>query len=126
MLLKSYPHVNPQIISKVSHIKKQALGYKRENQRRVPSLFVCLFVCFWFFPDRVSLCNPGCPGTHSVEKADLELRNPHASASQVLGLKVCVTTARRVPSGEIKCDGGHTAGEAAAYISHPGCCPQIT
>jgi hypothetical protein len=51
--------------------------------------FVCLF-CFW---DRVSLCSPGCPGTHSVDQAGLELRNSPASASQVLGLKVCATTA---------------------------------
>jgi hypothetical protein len=39
-----------------------------------------VFVCFW---DRVSLCSPGCPGTHSVDQAGLELRNPPASASQV-------------------------------------------
>jgi hypothetical protein len=54
-------------------------------------LFVCLFVCF---RDRVSLCSPGCPGTHSVDQAGLELRNPPALASQVLGLKVCITTAQ--------------------------------
>jgi hypothetical protein len=42
--------------------------------------------------DRVSLCSPGCPGTHSVDQAVLELRNPPASASQVLGLKACATT----------------------------------
>jgi hypothetical protein len=42
--------------------------------------------------DRVSLCSPGCPGTHSVDQAGLELRNSPASASQVLGLKVCATT----------------------------------
>jgi hypothetical protein len=50
--------------------------------------------CFLFFVfrDRVSLCSPGCPGTHSVDQAGLKLRNPPASASQVLGLKVCVTT----------------------------------
>ena len=67
-------------------------------------LFVCLFVCFglvWFglvfclfvlfFRDRVSLCSPGCPGTHSVDQAGLELRNQPASASQVLGLKACTT-----------------------------------
>jgi hypothetical protein len=29
------------------------------------------------------------PGTHSVDQAGLELRNPPASASQVLGLKAC-------------------------------------
>jgi hypothetical protein len=51
-----------------------------------------LFVCLFFFQDKVSLCSPGCPGTHSVDKASLELRNPPASASQVLGLKACATT----------------------------------
>jgi hypothetical protein len=42
--------------------------------------------------DRVSLCSPGCPGTHFVDQAGLELRNPPASASRVLGSKVCATT----------------------------------
>ena len=42
--------------------------------------------------DRVSLCSPGCPGTHSVDQVDLELRNAPGSASQVLGLKACATT----------------------------------
>jgi hypothetical protein len=37
------------------------------------------------------LVNSGCPGTHSVDQAGLELRNSPASASQVLGLKVCTT-----------------------------------
>jgi hypothetical protein len=50
----------------------------------------CLFVCL--FQDRVSLCSPGCPGTHSVDQAGLELRNPPASASGVLGLKASATT----------------------------------
>jgi hypothetical protein len=49
---------------------------------------------FLFFRDRVSLYSPGCPGTHFVDQAGLELRNPPASASQVLGLKACATTAR--------------------------------
>jgi hypothetical protein len=63
--------------------------------------FVCLFVfvlflfvCLFVFRDRVSLCSPGCPGTHYVDQAGLQLRNPPASASQVLGLKACATTAR--------------------------------
>jgi hypothetical protein len=61
-------------------------------------LFVCLFGLVWFglvwfgFPDGVSLCSPGCPGAHSVDQAGLKLRNPPASVSQVLGLKVCATT----------------------------------
>jgi hypothetical protein len=52
------------------------------------------FTFFWFlvFQDRVSLCSLGCPGTHSVDQAGLQLRNPPASASQVLGLKSCATT----------------------------------
>jgi hypothetical protein len=44
---------------------------------------------FW---DRVSLCSPGCLGTHSVDQAGLKLRNLPASASGVLGLKACATT----------------------------------
>ncbi|GAB1299121.1 N-alpha-acetyltransferase 16, NatA auxiliary subunit [Apodemus speciosus] len=39
------------------------------------------------FFETVSLCSPGCPGTHSVDQAGLELRNLPASASQVLGLQ---------------------------------------
>jgi hypothetical protein len=31
--------------------------------------------------DRVSMCSPGCPGTHFVDQAGLKLRNPPASAS---------------------------------------------
>ena len=55
--------------------------------------FVCVCVCF-VFQDRVSLRIFDCPGTHSVDQADLELteicllllHNP------LLGLKVCDTT----------------------------------
>jgi hypothetical protein len=42
----------------------------------------------------VSLCNPGYPGTFSVDQAGLELKDLPASASQVLELKMCVTTAQ--------------------------------
>jgi hypothetical protein len=55
-------------------------------------ILVCLFVCLFVFQDRVSLYSPGCPGTHFVDQAVLELRNPPASASRVLGLKACTTT----------------------------------
>ena len=54
--------------------------------------FVCL-LGWLVFQDRVSLYSPGCPETHSVDQAGLELRNLPASASQELGLKVCATTA---------------------------------
>jgi hypothetical protein len=52
---------------------------------------VVAFVFVFVFQDRISLCSPGCPGTHFVDQADLELRNPPASASRVLGLKACAT-----------------------------------
>jgi hypothetical protein len=54
--------------------------------------FSCFLFLFLLFRDKVSLCSPGCPGTHSVDQAGLELRNPPASASQVLGLKAYTTT----------------------------------
>jgi len=46
------------------------------------------FFFFFFFEDRVSLCSPRCPETHSVSQLGLELRNAPASASQVPGSKV--------------------------------------
>jgi hypothetical protein len=52
-----------------------------------------LFSVLFCFCDRVSLGSPGCPGTHSVDQADLKLKDLSASASQVLGLKACATTA---------------------------------
>jgi hypothetical protein len=39
-------------------------------------LFCFVLFCFVLFWDRVSLCNPGCPGTHFVDQAGLKLRNP--------------------------------------------------
>jgi hypothetical protein len=56
-----------------------------------PHLTFFLFFCFLFFQDRVSLCNPGCPWTHSVDQAGLELRNSLVPAFQVLWLKACAT-----------------------------------
>jgi hypothetical protein len=65
------------------------LCYETWEKRKAAVLlfFVCLF-----FRDRVSLCSPGCPGTHFIDQAGLELRNLPASASPVLGLKACATT----------------------------------
>jgi hypothetical protein len=51
----------------------------------------------------VSLCSPGYPETHSVEQAGLEHINPPASASQVLGLKACATTAQLLPCFYVHC-----------------------
>ena len=49
--------------------------------------FFCLFVLFCFvlfcfvFQHRVSLYSSGCPGTHSVDQAGLELKDLPSSAS---------------------------------------------
>jgi hypothetical protein len=55
--------------------------------------FYCLF-CFILLFKTGFLCSLGCPGTHSIEQAGLKLRNPPSSASLVLGLKACATTAQ--------------------------------
>jgi hypothetical protein len=65
-------------------------GEGREERREKVN-----FLSFYFifdFQNRVSLCSSGCPGTQSVDQVGLKLRNPPASASQVLGLKACATT----------------------------------
>ena len=67
-------------------------GASKEVAFFVVVFFCFLFFVYLFFPDRVSLCNPCCPGTHSVDQAGTELRNVTASATQVLGLKACATT----------------------------------
>jgi hypothetical protein len=49
-------------------------------------LFFLFFFFFSVFHDRVSLCSPDCPRTHSVDQAGLELRDLPASACWGLGL----------------------------------------
>jgi hypothetical protein len=60
-----------------------------------PVLFCSVFFSFFFFLfGRVSLYSPGCPGTHSVDQAGLELRNPLASACKVVWLSLSVLFVR--------------------------------
>jgi hypothetical protein len=76
-------------------LKKIHKNNFNENPIRcdVEEIVIYLFIyLFLVFRDRVSPYSPGCPGTHFVDQAGLELRNPPASASRVLGLKVCTTT----------------------------------
>jgi hypothetical protein len=40
------------------------------------------------FQDRVSLCSPGCLGTHTVDQAGLELGDLSLSASSELEFKI--------------------------------------
>jgi hypothetical protein len=56
-------------------------------------LFCFVLFCFVFLR-KVSLCSPGCPETHFVDQAGLELTNLPAYSSQVLGLKSCATNAQ--------------------------------
>jgi hypothetical protein len=71
----------------------QRLGteiYGGHNWRRVKKCYQL----FFSFSDTGFLCVAfGCPGTHSGDQAGLKLRDPLASASPVLGLKVPATTA---------------------------------
>jgi hypothetical protein len=62
-----------------------------------PPAYKQTFFSFFFRKGWVgwgSLYTPSCPGTHSIDQAGFELRNPPASTSQVLGLKLCATTAQ--------------------------------
>jgi hypothetical protein len=67
------------------------------NVNGLVGFFVCL-VGWLVFRDNVSLCRPGCPGTHFVDQAGFQLRNPPASASRVLGLKACATMRHHCPA----------------------------
>ena len=47
---------------------------RKQAEQTIQSFF--LFVCFVFlvfFLNRIALCNSGCPGTHNVDQAGLEL-----------------------------------------------------
>jgi hypothetical protein len=70
--------------------------HDRENNggRLLLLLFLFLLLLFWFncfgvlfVRDWVSLYSPGCPETHSVDQAGLELRDLPAFATLVLGLQ---------------------------------------
>jgi hypothetical protein len=63
-----------------------------KDSKSDPKTNFFLFLSFGFLR-QVSLYSHGCPGTHFVDQAGLELRNLPASASQVLGLKACATIA---------------------------------
>jgi hypothetical protein len=56
-------------------------------------IWIHFSILFCYFETGFFLCSPGCPGTHSVDQAGLELRDLPASASRALGSKACTTTA---------------------------------
>ena len=72
-------------------------GLKIQENKEMSFLnFFFIFYLFFCFLETGFFCvaSPGYPGTHSVVQASLELRDPSASASQMLGLKACATTAQ--------------------------------
>ena len=74
-VLPSGPHLNFSVTDSV--MARKAHEFKRLWTLQTWGFF---FFFFLVFRDRVSLYNPGCPGT------------PPASASRALGLKGCATT----------------------------------
>jgi hypothetical protein len=56
--------------------------------------YIFLLLLLLFFHDRVSLCSPYCPGTHSVDLGCLQLISLPVSDSQELGLKALTNTAQ--------------------------------
>ena len=80
--------------------------------------FFLVLVLVLIFQDKVSLCSPGCPGTHFVDQADHKLRNPPASASRVLVLKAWTT----MPGSHWALVGTHTAPAGLSGGSSPATC----
>jgi hypothetical protein len=83
---------NPNCSSQEEELESEVWGL---GVRMTDCMWIVFVVVVVVLRDRVSLCISGCPETHFVGQAGLEFRNPPASASQVLGLKACATTARR-------------------------------
>jgi hypothetical protein len=79
------------VVTNVVNIMVVILALKKLRQEHKGNfnffqiLFLKIYLFILVFQDRVSLYS--CPGTHFVDQAGLELRNPPASASQVLGLR---------------------------------------
>jgi hypothetical protein len=80
----------------ISHDRSNVLSFQEgliQSPLRSSNLVDFCF-SFWFFETGFFCYSPGCPGTHFVDQAGLELGNLPASASQVLRLKACATTTR--------------------------------
>jgi hypothetical protein len=88
----------------------------------MPYSFCCCCFLFVLFFETGFLCVVlADPGTHSVDQAGLELRNPPASASRVLGLKVCATT----PGNAILLSGRWKNDTSLTFSLHPQKCVEV-
>jgi hypothetical protein len=73
-------------------------NWSREHGGKLLASLISLACSTYFLFSLFGFCSSGCPGTHSIKQAGLELRDPPASASQMLGLKGCATTAQLCPA----------------------------
>ena len=64
-----------------------------DPELRTNILIIHFHFLFW---DRFSLCSSAWPESQYVDQTDFEFRNLPASASQMLGLKACITTHRHL------------------------------
>jgi hypothetical protein len=64
------------LLTQITNLDVKQNPIKLAEENRI-SFFVGFFVVlFCFLRDKVSLCSPGSPRTHSVDQAGLELRDP--------------------------------------------------
>jgi hypothetical protein len=83
-------------------LSARVLASVSQRQGRLSSVIIIIIIIII-----ITLCSPGCPGTHSVDQAGLKLRNLPASASQVLGLKACLSILLKlVPVAPLRCSHG--------------------
>ena len=73
------------------------------------------------FGDRISLCNPSFPGTHSVDQVSIKHGDLPVCASQVLGLKVYATSAYKALNLKKKF-WVSVEGAAGLFPWHPAAC----
>ncbi|GAB1285783.1 Protein ELYS [Apodemus speciosus] len=81
-LIQQSPTRSPLCLLSSSLPLSSQLKRPHQNTSRPSELLLLETPLIVKIEDRVSLCSPGCPGTHSVDQAGLELRNPPVSASQ--------------------------------------------
>lgn len=83
----------PSTTCKRGHLSEEKIIFWHPYKKRVQILYSDLHVCFCarcfyycLFRDRVSLCNPACPGTHHIDQDGLKLTEISAFAPLPLGI----------------------------------------
>ena len=65
----------PAVAGRLGLAQNYLLSYGFSRQFSWHGLFFMVFFLFACFRDRVFLCSPDCPGTHSVDQTGLELKS---------------------------------------------------